>query len=94
MLTALRLLNVLIWTGLLLYMLPSARHAVTGRDVRRADPWRLSVAVVSIVIILGNLRWLMAPDNALLFGAVYVLTAMVGIYKIILARTYGRGPKL
>lgn len=94
MLTALRLLNVLIWTGLLVYMLPGARHAVTGKEVRRADPWQLSVAVVSFVIILGNLRFLLAPENETMFAAVYVLTAIVGIYKIILARTYGRGPKL
>lgn len=94
MLTALRLINVAIWTALLVYMLPGAHHAVTGKDVRQWDPWRLSVAFVSLCIVLSSLRWLLAPNNHALFVAVYVLTAIVGAYKIILARTYGRGPKL
>jgi hypothetical protein len=94
MLTALRILNIAIWTGLLAYMLPAARSAVTGRDTRRGDPMRLGVASVCLVIILGNIRWLIAPDSQPLFLALYVLTAIVGVYKIILARTYGRGPRL
>jgi hypothetical protein len=94
LLTALRLLNVLIWTGLLLYMLPGARQAVIGTGVRRSDPWQLSVAFISVAIVLGNLRFLLAPDNDAMFAAVYVLTAIVGVYKIVLARTYGRGPHL
>lgn len=94
MLTALRIINIAIWGALLAYMLPSARIAVIGKDVRRADPWRLSVAAVAILMILGNLRWLLAPDSDLLLGAVSALGIIVGAFKIILARTYGRGPKL
>jgi hypothetical protein len=94
MLTALRILNLVIWGALLLCMIPGAQATVRGKEVRRGDPWRLGVAAVSIVIILGNIRWLVAPDNAALFIAIYVLTAIVGGYKIVLAKTYGRGPKL
>jgi hypothetical protein len=94
LLTALRVANLIVWGALFIYMLPAARHAITGKDVRRADPMRLSVAAVCIVMILGNIRWLFAPDNQTLFASIYVLSAFVGVYKIILARTYGRGPKL
>jgi hypothetical protein len=94
LLTALRVANLLVWGALFAYMVPAARHAVTGKDVRRADPMRLSVAAVCIVMILGNLRWLIAPENMNMLGAVSVLSLLVGIYKIILARTYGRGPRL
>lgn len=93
-LTALRILNLLIWVGLFVCVFSGARSAITGKDVHRGDPWRLSVAAVCVVIILGNLRWLLAPNNAALFASVYALTGIVGIYKIILARVYGRGPRL
>lgn len=94
MLTALRILNILVWGGLLIYMLPGARSAWHGRDIRRADPWRLSVAAVCFLIILGNLRWLFAPDSDALLTAVSLLSILVGIYKIKLAHAYGRGPRL
>ena len=94
MLTVLRLANIAIWTGLLIYMLPSAKQAVSGKEVRRADPMRLSVASVCLLIILGNLRWLFAPDNEMLLGAVSVLSIIVGMFKIVLSRAYGRGPRL
>jgi hypothetical protein len=82
MLTALRIINVAVWSVLL------------GKDVRRGDPMRLGVAGVCLVIILGNLRWLLAPDNDGLFIAIYLLSALVGTYIIRLGMAYGRGPRL
>lgn len=93
-LTALRIANLLIWGFLFLYVLRGASHAVSGKETRRGDPMRLSIASVCIIMILGNIRWLMAPEDQGLFAVIYVLSAIVGIYKIVLARTYGRGPKL
>jgi hypothetical protein len=75
-------------------MLPGAYSAVTGKNVRRGDPMRLGMACVCTVMILGNIRWLVAPDNAAFFAAIYVLSALSGAYIAILAKTYGRGPKL
>lgn len=94
MLTALRVINIVVWSGLLLYMIPGAHHAVTGKDVRRGDPMRLGVGAVCLVMLLGNLRWLLVPDSDLLFAAIYVLSAIVGLYVARLAHAYGRGPKL
>jgi hypothetical protein len=94
MLTALRILNLVIWSALFVVMLPGARQAIGGKDWRRGDPWQLSVAAVCIVMVLGNLRWLLAADNDTLFALIYVLSSIVGLYKLLLARTYGRGPKL
>lgn len=92
--TALRLLNLAVWGLLLLYMIPGAHHAITGKDVRRGDPMRLGVGVVSIVMVLGNIRWLAAPDNMNLLAAVHILALLAGLYIALLAKTYGRGPKL
>jgi hypothetical protein len=94
LLTILRVVNLLVWGALFIAMVPGARHAVTGKDWRRGDPWQLSVAAVCIVMVLGNLRWLLAPDNEDLFALVYVLSSAVALYKLLLSRTYGRGPKL
>jgi hypothetical protein len=94
MMTALRLLNLIIWGGLWVYMVPGAWSAVRGKEIRRGDPMRLGVAAVCVVMILGNLRWLFAPDSDSLFASIYALSAMVGIYIIRLAKAYGRGPKL
>jgi predicted membrane channel-forming protein YqfA (hemolysin III family) len=91
---ALRVLNLIIWSGLLIYMSSGAFHAVTGRDVRRNDVWRLSVVSVAIVMILGSLRWLFARDNEMLFAWVTALSVIVGAFKIMLAKAYGRGPRL
>jgi hypothetical protein len=92
--TALRILNIVIWGALFVYMQPAAWSAVRARDIRRGDPMRLGVASVCMVMILGNLRWLFAPDNDALFASIYVLSSVVGLYLIRLAYAYGRGPRL
>lgn len=94
MLTALRILNIVIWSGLFVFMFVGARSAVTGKGVRLGDPWRLSVASVSVLMILGNLRWLLAPKSEDLLAAISVLGIIVGSFKLYLARLYGRGPRL
>lgn len=93
-LTLLRILNLLIWSGLLLYMLPGAKSAIMGRDTRRGDPMRLGLSFVCLVIIGGNLRFLLAPDSDGLWMAIYLLSAAVGLYLIRLGNAYGRGPRL
>lgn len=94
LLTVLRVLNILIWGALFAFVVGGAWTAIRGKDVRRSDPWRLGVAAVSAFIILGNLRWILAPDSDALFRAIYMMGAIVGLYKIYLVCTYGRGPKL
>ena len=94
MLTALRIANVVIWAGLLAYVFKGAKAAVTGKETRRGDPMRLSVASVCILIILGNLRWLLAPNNDVLLSGVSVLGILVAAYKWRLASAYGRGSRL
>jgi hypothetical protein len=94
MLTVLRIANTVIWAALLAYMFKGAKAAVTGKGVRRADPMRLGISSVCLVMLLGNLRWLLAPDSDALFATVYVLNGIVGIYIIVLGYAYGRGPKL
>lgn len=94
LLNILRVLNVAVWTGLLLYMLPGAKSAITGRDIRRGDPMRLGVSFVCLVMIGGNLRFLLAPDSDGLWLALYVMSAAVGLYIARLGKAYGRGPRI
>jgi drug/metabolite transporter (DMT)-like permease len=94
MLTVLRIANVGIWAALLACMFTGARSAVTGKEVRRGDPMRLGLSAVCLVMILSNVRWLLMPESDALFAAIYVLSALVGLYVIMLGRAYGRGPRL
>jgi hypothetical protein len=90
--TALRILNVIVWGGLIAFMLPGAWSAAFGKAVRRGDPMRLACLATGAVMVGFNLRWLLAPDSIILWQALYGLAAAVGVYIIMLARAYGRGP--
>lgn len=92
--TPLRIINLAIWGALLLYSLPGAWGAVSGRGVRRGDPMRLACVATSFVEIGFTLRWLLAPTNVTLWQALYVLSAMTGLYVIRVAWAYGRGPRV
>ena len=90
----LRWLNLVIWIGLFLYMVPAARVAIIGKDTRRGDPMRLGVAFICLVMIGGNLRWLFAPDSKSLLAVIHVFAAAAGLYTARLANAYGRGPRI
>ncbi len=89
--TELRIINVILWSGVLLYMLPAAWNAAFGKQVRRGDPMRLGVFATSFVMISFFARWLIAPESILTWQALHVLAAAVAIYIGFLARSYGRG---
>ena len=94
LLFVLRLIALAVWAALFVYMVPGARAAIKGKDLRRGDPMRLGVAIICLVMILGNLRWLLAPESDELFAAVYVLSIIAGAHTFKLAMVYGRGPLL
>ena len=92
--TALRILNIVVWGALFAYMLPGAWSAAYGGNVRRGDPMRLAVAATCLVMIGFSLRWLLAPESLLIWRTLYVLSAAVAAYIAVLARAYGRGPRV
>lgn len=92
--TELRVLNVIVWAGVLIYMIPSAWPAVRGVDMRRGDPMRLACAATAFVMLGFVVRWLIAPQDMLSWAALYVLSAALGVYIVLLARAYGRGPRV
>lgn len=94
LLDILRWANVLIWTGLLIYMMPGAKTAIVGKDTRRGDPMRLGVSFVCLLMIGGNLRWIFAPESQTLLGVLHLIAAAVGLYIARLAKAYGRGPRI
>ena len=92
--TILRILCVLAWGFLLIYMVPGAWSAVRCSDPRRGDPMRLGILLVCCVMVAGNLRFLFVPDNDQLWMAIYGLSFVTACYIIHLARAYGRGPRI
>ncbi len=90
----LRIINVAVWAAVLIYMVPGAWAASFGKHTRRGDPMRLSVLVTAVLFLGFNLRWLLAPENDVLWQALLVLSAADGIYIAWLAKAYGRGGKL
>lgn len=93
-LTALRVLNVLIWGGMAVFMARGAWAQATKREVRRGDPMRLACFATGIVVAGFCLRWLILPENDAVFVMLYLLAAAVGVYIVKLGRDYGRGPLL
>lgn len=89
--TLLRILNVIVWGALALYMIPGAWAAAKGTATRYGDPMRLSVLATALVMIGFFLRWLLAPDSVLLWQFLHVLSIADAIYIAMLARAYGRG---
>lgn len=95
--TALRILNIIVWGAMLLYMLTGAVAAVTSR-ARYGDPMRLACGLTAVVFIAFNLYWLFSParpdQGDLTLNALLLLSASVGGYILKLGTTYGRGPVL
>jgi hypothetical protein len=89
--TALRILNVIVWGSMLVYMAPAAWSAAFGKATRRGDPMRLACLAMAFVMIGFNLRWLLIPDDTAVWMALCALSAAAGVYILMLARSYGRG---
>ena len=58
--TALRILNLITWGIMLVYMLPGAWSATTAQ-ARYGDPMRLACAATAFVFIGFNLYWVFGP---------------------------------
>lgn len=93
MMPALWLLNTFAWGIVLVYMLPGAWNAAFGGP-RLHDPWRLVCFSTALMMAGFSVRWLLAPDNMLLWQALYVLSAADAAYVVVVARAYGRGPSV
>jgi hypothetical protein len=91
--TALRILNVLAWGALALYMLPGAWSAAKGTMTRHGDPMRLSVLATALIMVGFTLRWLLAPGSDALWRMLYLLSIADAAYIAYLARAYGRGER-
>lgn len=92
--TELRVLNLIVWGLMALYMTTGAWSAVFGANTRRGDAMRLACFATAIVMVGFNLRWLVAPDSIWTWQALYVLSAGLGCYILWLAHAYGRGPRV
>lgn len=85
--------NIAVWTIALLIALRGAVIAAWSRPgtVRRGDPMRLGVFLVSSLFIAYPLRWIIAADNESLRKAISVVGVATGCYIIRLMYSYGRG---
>lgn len=91
--TLLRIINLLVWSAVLSYMARGAVAAVT-KHARYGDPMRLACALTAIVVLGFNLRWLLLPDDKLLWQLLLILSAALAGFILRLGVTYGRGPRL
>ncbi len=91
--TILRIINLCCWGAMLAYMLPGACAAL-GRHARYGDPMRLACALTAIVVMGFNLRWLVVPNDLVLWKGLLVLSAVLAVFILRLGLTYGRGPLL
>ena len=93
MVTELRILNLIVWGGMLAYMLPGAVAAIRG-TARYGDPMRLACALTAIVFIGFQVHWLFVPGREATLNGLLILSAALAVYILTLGRTYGRGQLL
>jgi hypothetical protein len=89
--TALRIVNVVVWCLVAIYMAPGAWSAIRGQAVRRGDPMRLASFVTAVLFAGFAARWLFIPGNVMFWQALYVLSVVDAIFVWRLARACGRG---
>ena len=82
-------LNTIVWSVVAVVMLPAAVRAATP-TCRGDDPWRLMAFVSSLMMGGFSLRWIVAPDNIALWKLLYILSAGLAVYIIVIARILGR----
>lgn len=92
--TALRIINLIVWLSLAVYMLPAVISSFCGVNTRYGDPMRVAVFATCLVIAGFSLRWLIAPENEAMWRVLYILSAADALYIALLARTYGRGHRV
>jgi hypothetical protein len=87
------LANIAVWTVALVIALRGAVAAAWRKKgaVRRGDPMRLAVFLVSSLFIAYPMRWLFAPGSLELRQAISVVGVVTGCYVIRLMYSYGRG---
>lgn len=88
--TLLRIIDALIWFVVAVYMAPAVLSIFRGKP-RTGDPARLACFSYGIVSAGFSLRWLVAPDSTEIWAALYAMSALVAVYTLHAARSYGRG---
>lgn len=88
--TELRILNIIIWGAMMIYMALGAWAVVSG-GARRGDPMRLACFLTGAVFVGYHLRALFWPGNETAANGLHVAAALIPVYIICLGRAYGRG---
>ena len=71
--TALRIINLIVWGAPFLYMVPGAWSAAHGMGIRVGDPMRLVSAAVALLVCGFTLRPTVAPNSNTVWAGLYVL---------------------
>lgn len=91
--TLLRILNILCWAAVLIYMTPGVFDILRGRP-RTGDPARLVCFTYAVVSIAFAVRWLVLPNDHEVWALLYGLSSAAALYTLYAARSYGRGPRV
>jgi len=88
--TALRIINVISWLVVLIYMAPAVVGILRSKP-RDGDPPRLIYASFALLVISFNLRLLALPESQAVQAALLALSTVVAGFTLRAARAYGRG---
>ena len=80
--TALRIINLIVWGALFLYMVCGAWSAAHGMGVRVGDPMRLASAAVALLVCGFTLGPMVAPNSNTVWAGLHVLKSGVVTTKV------------
>ena len=92
--TEYRIMTLIVWGTVAVFMARGAWAAATGRGIRYGDPMRLACFANAILFIGFTGRWFVAADNVFVWQLLYLLSVAVACYILVLGIRYGRGPKI
>ena len=90
----LRLIVLVCFFAMGLFMAKGAWAAAIGRGERRGDAMRLACFATAVVFCGYQLRAVLVPDNEVILSALHLLAIGDALFIIRLGQRYGRGPLL
>jgi hypothetical protein len=85
MVLILRVVCLILWVVVAAASAPSFGRVARG-FCSNADEYRTAYFFFALLSIIGIGRWFLAPYNDQIFAAIYVLTAGLAVYVLILTR--------
>jgi hypothetical protein len=89
-----RILTLLAWAVVAVFMAKGAWASASGRGARYGDAMRLACFATACVMLGWNAKWFVAADNMIVWKMLQALSVADAGFIVVLGVRYGRGPKL